>query len=148
VLRSHLTSLKHDNIVYLVGQKFQVNKIILSYQLHRIIRLGKLSLWTYILHCDVKIQCNQLYNCWQLNLCYFSCSLCCEVSHSSVLIPENLVHLQEQTHSTNNKTWLAVIFWIVPRKNHYHIQSRANLIFNRVTLTIKPEFPERLAGLR
>jgi len=31
VLRSHLTSLKNDNIVYLVGQKFQVNKI-LSYQ--------------------------------------------------------------------------------------------------------------------
>jgi len=60
---------------------------------------------------------------------YFWCSLCYDLSHSAMLIPENLVHLQEQTHSTNNKTWLA-IFWIVPCKNQYHMQSHANLIFS------------------
>jgi hypothetical protein len=44
-----------------------------------------------------------------------------QASHSSLLIPENFVHLQEQTHSTNNKTWLAMIFWIVPCKIELHI---------------------------
>ena len=69
VLCSHLTSLKHDNIMYLVGQKFQVNKIILSIaQKHKTGEAEFIGV-------------------------YFSCSLCCEVSHSPMLIPENLVHL-------------------------------------------------------